>query len=206
MCAALSQAFSRHRGRHRGLQLRHRQGGELLYHAWSFAEQNSLAERRRRSAGIAGDNLGTVVRCYSIAEVTGNNAVGGVVGTNGGGSVNSCVAMNRVVRRTGSAAILIGRVVGNDASGTMGGNRARNDGNLVMYNGTGSVTVAPSATTQAGKDGENATAANTHGTNSSTWWPNVGFSSANWQTRNSNIPILRVKPDSFFVDAQNPIP
>jgi len=58
----------------------------------------------------------------------------------GGSDVTYSVAMNRVIRRTGTGMIQIGRVIGNAGGSAMSNNHARAVG-LAMYDGAGSETV-----------------------------------------------------------------
>ena len=139
------------------------------------------------AGGVAGGNSGTLQFCYTTGGVDGTWAGGGVAGRNMGGTISNCVALNyKVHGNFGGRVIESGR-------GTLSNNYARESGMTI------GVDLTPSDA--SGIHGEDATAANTHGGNSGTWWSSTaGFSSTLWSFSNGRLPWLR----GFEGITQNP--
>jgi len=148
--------------------------------------------------GIAGSNGGGIVQnCYTTGKINGHNMIGGIVGSNG--VVENCVALNFEVTSNMDGGCR--RVVGNFLIGTLTNNFARDSGMLLRAMGW-IVTPTASAT---GRDGANATAANTHQGSSGTWWSGtVGFTTANWSFANNRLPHLLTTTGAAFAETQNP--
>jgi hypothetical protein len=153
-----------------------------------------------RLGGLVGDNTGTMQHCYATGAVsktatTGTGAIGGIAGY--GNNVSRCVALNPSINAA-SASTSIGRVAGYDFSSATA-NYSRQTGMTVTRFGA---TVNPSFNTNGtGADGASATAAQTHGASSNTWWSGtVQFPSADWDFRTNGLPTLK----GFAGVTQNP--
>jgi len=114
--------------------------------------------------GVVGQNTtdslvpaGKVSNCYSTGDVTSSSAFsGGVAGLNQG-TVENCVALNQSVSGTTS---YVGRVVGQNSSGTLANNYA----NDAMMNGSTILTSSNNATDKNGAD------VTLDATEDETWW------------------------------------
>ena len=147
--------------------------------------------------GIVGLNSGsTIVNSYATGKMTGTSAIGGIVGrilSSSGSVVQNNVALNYEVSATNSNTY-VGRVIGNNESGTLTPNYARASG-MTLTGSSGAVTVTPSAT---GIHGEDVTAVNYFGVDASTWWGSTaGYSATNWDIAN-RLPHLKTTTGGTF--------
>ncbi|MCL2066789.1 MAG: Ig-like domain-containing protein [Treponema sp.] len=169
------------------------------------------------AGGIAGRIFsgGRVQYCYATGTVRGRNNVGGIAGDNQSGSyVVNCVAMNpSVTEESGSGGNGIGRVVStNTGTGALSNNYARGaygggGDYLRLYQPTGTQVPATQVTGDVGlgrRQGANATADNTHGANSGTWWDSFGYSADNWDPAINRLPHLKTTRGEDFAEVQNP--
>ena len=155
--------------------------------------------------GIVGyNNGGWVTKCYATGNISGGGSVGGIVGRNTSGAnsnVEGCVALNKEIRHTfGNTDI--SRVIGR-SEGAMSNNYAREAG-LTLYNQHG-VVMNPIPTGATTVNGAHATAANTHGASSGTWWSgasNPAFAAANWSFANNRLPHLLTTTGGTFNQTQ----
>jgi len=161
------------------------------------------------AGGISGGGInGTITNCYATGIITGRSEVGGITGSIiGSGNISTVersVALNRSVIATNSTAS-IGRVVARSLSGSiLYINFARGEGMTITAGGSAvSVTQNPT-----GIHGTNATAAQTHGASSGTWWSGTsnapGFSSTNWDLAFNRLPHLKTTTGGAFNQTQNP--
>ncbi|MTR30842.1 hypothetical protein GMD62_00590 [Pseudoflavonifractor sp. BIOML-A14] len=87
---------------------------------------------------------GTVLNCYNTGAVIGSYQVGGVVGVIAGGKLENCLSLGLTVTATHSSQTTVGRVAGDNYSGTtLSGNRARGD--MEVYKNTTEAVTPTSA-------------------------------------------------------------
>ena len=184
--------------------------------------------------GIAGANSGKVENCYSTLNVSGTEYVGGIIGFNteysvtqycyatgnvtaekdkvGGiaglniiSTIESCVALNKTVKKTIIGSNNIGRISWNDmlidnvvpVNGTLINNYARTD--MTLTAGISNVSASDATTTSV--HGATVTAANYNGANSATWWKDTaGFPESSWDFAPNRLPHLK----GFDKLTQNP--
>jgi len=147
-----------------------------------------------RVGGVVGGNFGdcTIQYCYALGDVSGVYLIGGIVGENGGGTVEHCVAMNSKIEK-GDGYSAVGRITGfND--GTLADNRARSD---MTFDSLGTVGLNT-------LDGEDVTVNASSGTQFSTVF--TGWDSGIWTftgtTRLANGILLPTLKD--IAGNQNP--
>ena len=151
-------------------------------------------------AGI-GEGSSTVAVCYATGTITGAYVVGGIAGNINSGNANLCVALNNEVAAT-DATDEVGRVVGYhyDDSGTMSNNFARAAGMVLKLNGA---TISPTEATLTGRDGADIAAADTHGSDSVTFWSTTCDTDL-WDIGANRLPWLKTTEGGEFSEAQNP--
>jgi len=146
--------------------------------------------------GVVGFNVNSRMQnCYATGDVTGNRNVGGVVGRNDYGTVQNCVALNSKVTQT-STVSTFGRVVGQNNTGTLTKNHARDDMQLTR-NGT---PKSPLDNRPGGVDGADVSAEDY---SNSPFWKNLSIGAIGssgrifwdfqnvWDWQEGLLPILR---------------
>jgi len=136
--------------------------------------------------GIVGTNVGLVQNCYVTSSVTGNEFVGGIAGSNYGGTVRNCVALNSAIITThATPGLNFGRVAGENP-GTLTNNYA--DQAMPIQGG------AAFAGTNAANDrgGANVSAGNGAGQfNNEAFWTGLGWDFTNIWTMSGVLPVLQ---------------
>jgi len=87
--------------------------------------------------GIIGLNVGIVQNCFSIGDVVGDTAVGGIAGYNEDGIISNNIALNSLVASSYNMPNLIGRIISFGTGGEINNNFAFTDMNA-KYNWNGS--------------------------------------------------------------------
>ena len=159
--------------------------------------------------GIAGHNFGDTLSnglirvCYATGNITGNDKVGGIIGENLG-NVEYNVALNRKVASTTTEGAW--RVAAT-YEGYLEDNFARSD-MVVERDGS---PRPPDEMNIGGwhRGGADATAAQTHGADSNTWWSiaipdGPGFHTDDWSFAANRLPHLKTTEGEAFNQAQNP--
>jgi len=161
-----------------------------VYNCYTSGNISSSFDSSGNVGGVVGYvNGGTVISCYSTANVTGVNNVGGVVGSNyNGGKVQNCVALNAsITRMDPSSRTSFGRVVGLMITG---GTLSNNYGMSPMT--FPPITVSSNTT---GIHGGNVTNSSPNGGyNNQTFWQNtIGWDFTNiWEMGGTPaLPILK---------------
>jgi len=131
-------------------------------------------------AGVVGDNYGTLQNCFATGNVTGDDYVGGVVGYNWD-TVRNCVALNPNISVPSGG--IVGRVVGDDNSGTLANNYGRSN-----------MTGGGWTSNASGNDGADVDASQY---NSQSWWTTtsgLGWDFTNVWSWGGSLPVLRGMP------------
>lgn len=107
----------------------------------SYSAGKVIAEAYQWVGGVAGQNHGKLYNAYSIEEVNGAYYVGGIVGQNGGGSIENCLSYSKVKGINS----YVGAVTGQNNLGTLKNNfylaSSALDGKNVSQNGEGCAEI-----------------------------------------------------------------
>jgi|GEM_PF-1511239 len=167
--------------------------GGLVGSTWGLVE-NSYATGNVEGTGndiggLVGENAngGWVENSYATGSVTGNNYVGGVVGSNRSGRLHNSVALNPSVIATGAN---VGRVTADNNTSNQSGNYAREGMKLKHNNGTDYVPTGYELT-HVGRDG-----ADTSDFHNKSFWTSTlsswDFSeNGPWEWKAGFLPTLR---------------
>jgi hypothetical protein len=169
-------------------------GGVVGVNGWSNDEVGSTVQNcyvtgtvsgEGAVGGVVGLNFGTVQNCYATGDVNGSSFVGGVVGYNYH-TVQNCVALSPSVSATEDNNTYIGRVVGYNMSGvTLSNNHARDDMALTYNDGNSNYEPTGGADS---KDGQ----ATSEYENQDFWVRTMGWRFSDvWQWGPGNLPILK---------------